>query len=71
FKQTRYWILKPQTLTHHHRPNYWGVFTGGVSFNCVLSALRPAVPADIYSTVLFRSSQLEVHLQFAAIKPDP
>src|SRR5699024_7752261 len=28
FKQTRYWILKPQTHTHHHNPKkshvHWG-----------------------------------------------
>ncbi|WP_344331028.1 hypothetical protein, partial [Brevibacterium marinum] len=69
FKQIRYWILKPQTHTHHHTKNR--VYTGGVSLTfSALSALRPAVPADIYSTVLFGPSQLEVHLHFAGIRPD-
>src|SRR5699024_9769032 len=35
FKQTRYWILKPQTHTHHHHPKnervHWGY-----QFHCVL-----------------------------------
>ena len=34
FKQTRYWILKPQTHTHHHHPKnehvHWGY-----QFHCV------------------------------------
>ncbi|WP_309133204.1 hypothetical protein, partial [Brevibacterium sp.] len=37
FKQTRYWILKPQTLTHHpthkHVPNTRGIGFGAVRFS--------------------------------------
>ncbi len=69
FKQTRYWILKPQTHTHHHHPKtervHWGY-----QFLFALFVLRRAVPADVYSTWLFRSAQLEVHLRFARIVPD-
>ena len=32
FKQTRYWILKPQTHTHHHTTQKDSVFTGDISF---------------------------------------
>ncbi|WP_217278445.1 hypothetical protein, partial [Brevibacterium permense] len=52
FKQTRYWILKPQTHTHHHTTQnacvHWGY-----QFLFALFVLRLAVPADVYSTWLF------------------
>ena len=32
FKQTRDWILKPQTHTHHHTTQKRSIFTGGISF---------------------------------------
>src|SRR5699024_10388539 len=69
FKQTRYWILKPQTHTHHHNPKKSHVHWGH-PFQCALFVLRLAVPADVYSTSLRRSVQLEVHLRFTRIAPD-
>src|SRR5699024_12805260 len=42
FKQTRYWILKPQTHTHHHNPKKRAMFTGGIRF--IIATPHPNQP---------------------------
>src|SRR5699024_2546823 len=64
-------LLDSQTTNTHPSPQpkkshvHWGH-----RFQCTLFVLRLAVPADVYSTSLRRSVQLEVHLRFTRIAPD-
>ena len=40
FKQTRYWILKPQTNTHHRNPHK-ATYTGGIRIKYRHPTTRP------------------------------
>src|SRR5699024_3504221 len=63
--------LDSQTTNTHPSPQpTQGHVHWGHPFLFALLVLRLAVPADVYSTSLRRSAQLEVHLRFARIAPD-
>src|SRR5699024_4987250 len=64
-------LLDSQTTNTHPSPQpTQGHVHWGHPFLFALLVLRLAVPADVYSTSLRRSAQLEVHLRFARIAPD-